>query len=73
MEEETMEEIVQLKAKVPQTLKRQAFSVMALRGLKFSSWVREQLAHLVADQQAADRQAARNPVGEAQSHELTAV
>jgi hypothetical protein len=53
-----MQEVVQLKAKVPQTLKRQAFSVMALRGLKFSPWVREQLQQLVANQRAIERQEA---------------
>jgi hypothetical protein len=53
-----MQDVVQLKAKVPQTLKRQAFSVMALRGLKFSPWVREQLQQLVADQRAMERQEA---------------
>ena len=52
-----MDEIVQLKAKVPQALKRQTFSLLALRGLKFSAWVRIQMEDLVADQQVADRHA----------------
>lgn len=52
-----MDEIVQLKAKVPQALKRQTFSLLALRGLKFSTWVRIQMENLVADQDAADRHA----------------
>ena len=50
-----MQDVVQLKAKVPQALKRQAFSVMALRGLKFSPWVREQLEKLVTDQWGVNR------------------
>ena len=52
-----MDETVQLKVKAPRALKRQAFSVLALRGLKFSAWVRTQMEDLVADQQAADRHA----------------
>jgi hypothetical protein len=58
-----MQDAVQLKAVVPQTLKRQAFSVMALRGLKFSPWVREQLQRLVADQRAIERQETLISVG----------
>jgi hypothetical protein len=49
-----MEATVEVHAIVPTTLKRQAFSVMALRGLKFSPWVRDQLERLVAEQKAAD-------------------
>ena len=49
-----MNEIVQLKAKVPQALKRQTFSLLALRGLKFSAWVRLQMEEFVADQHGAD-------------------
>ena len=52
-----MDAIVQLKAKVPEALKRQTFSLLALRGLKFSTWVRTQMEVLVADQHAADRRA----------------
>lgn len=69
-----MDEIVQLKAKVPQALKRQTFSLLALRGLKFSAWVRTQMEDLVADQHAADRHAARTTTGaeDAQTPEPTA-
>ena len=59
-----MQDVVQLNAKVPQTLKRQAFSVMALRGLKFSPWVREQLQQLVANQQAVEQQEVLMTAGE---------
>jgi hypothetical protein len=60
---------VQLKAKVPQALKRQTFSLLALRGLKFSTWVRAQMEVLVADQHGDVSQAARPRVMPAEGGE----
>ena len=57
--EERMQDVVQLKAKVPQTLKRQAFSVMALRGLQvFAMGPR---AITAVSGKPASRGAARSP------------
>ena len=58
-----MELETQLKAVISQSLKRQAFSAMALNGVKFSPWVREQLKRYVAEHQASVRQAPQDAEG----------
>ena len=42
-----MPNTAQVKAAIPETLKRQAFSIFAARGLKFTPWVINQLEQFV--------------------------
>ena len=62
--EQAVEQAAQLKVTVSPALKRLAFSAMALNGVKFSPWVREQLARYVAEHQASARQAQQDAEGE---------
>ena len=54
-----MSDVVQVHALIPRTLKRHAFSVLALRERKFSHWLREQIEAWLEEAERTDEGMAR--------------
>jgi len=50
-----MPTMTELKAALPEALKREAMSVFALRGEKFAPWMREQLQRFIQEHKAAEK------------------
>lgn len=49
-----METRVHVNAWVPETLKKQAFAVLQLRGQSFTGWLQARMAELVKEQKEAE-------------------